>query len=182
MKALRNSIMNGQGEAHMNVDQIMTRNVKVCHPQDLLNEAARIMWEQPCGAVPVVDEQSRPIGFLTDRDICMAAYTQGKPLDALRVETAMARNVVSCKAEDDLRSAAKQMRDHRIRRLPVIDRDGTLVGLLSLDDLACETAHTLLGDVNERILRGRTEEELRFLVLEVHLAIHHGRAGVQPPG
>jgi CBS domain-containing protein len=158
-------------EVSMKVEQIMNRNVKVCHPEDSLSNAAQMMWEEPCGAVPVVDEQSRPIGFLTDRDICMAAYTQGKPLEVLRVETAMARKVVSCNAEDDLRTAAGLMRQNRTRRLPVINRDGTLVGLLSLDDLACEAARTLRGGVND---------ELRNLVLEVHLAIHHGRVRLHP--
>ena len=158
-------------EVPMKVEQIMNRNVKVCHPEDSLSNAAQMMWEEPCGAVPVVDEQSRPIGFLTDRDICMAAYTQGKPLEVLRVETAMARKVVSCNAEDDLRTAAGLMRQNRTRRLPVINRDGTLVGLLSLDDLACEAARTLRGGVND---------ELRNLVLEVHLAIHHGRVRLHP--
>jgi len=94
----------------MQVDQIMNRDAKVCHPQDSLNRTAQIMWENSCGAVPVVDEQSRPIGFLTDRDICMAAYTQGRLLGELRVEGAMAKKVISCKAEDDLRSAANVMR------------------------------------------------------------------------
>jgi CBS domain-containing protein len=155
----------------MKVEQIMNRNVKVCHLEDSLSNAARMMWEEPCGAVPVVDEQSRPIGFLTDRDICMAAYTQGKPLEVLRVETAMARKDVSCNAEDDLRAAAGLMRQNRTRRLPVINRDGTSVGLLSLDDLACEAARTLRGGVND---------ELRNLVLEVHLAIHHGRVRLHP--
>jgi CBS domain-containing protein len=159
-------------EGPMKVEQIMNRKVKISRSQESLNKAAQIMWEEPCGAVPVVDEHLRPIGFLTDRDICMAAYTQGKPLEALRVETAMARRVVSCRAEDDLRSAAELMRANRTRRLPVINRDGTLVGLLSLDDLACEAARTLRGGVNE---------ELRNLVLEVHLAIHHGRVRLHPP-
>jgi CBS domain-containing protein len=155
----------------MKVEQIMNRHVRVCHPQDSLNMAAQIMWEEPCGAVPVVDEQSRPVGFLTDRDICMAAYTQGKPLAALRVETAMARKVILCSVEDDLRSAADLMRQHRMRRLPVIHRHGTMVGLLSIDDLACEAARSLRGGVNE---------ELRNLVLEVHLAIQHGRLRLHP--
>jgi CBS-domain-containing membrane protein len=101
----------------------------------------------------------------------MAAYTQGKPLEALRVETAMARKVVCCEAQDDLRAAAELMRQHRTRRLPVIDRDGTVAGLLSLDDLACEAARTLCGGAND---------ELRNLVLEVHLAIHHGRLRLHP--
>ncbi|MFZ1123295.1 MAG: CBS domain-containing protein [Candidatus Binataceae bacterium] len=155
----------------MKVEQIMNRNVKACRLQDSLNKAAQIMWEEPCGAVPVVDEQSRPVGFLTDRDICMAAYTQGKPLEALRVEMAMSRKVVLCRAEDDLGSAAQLMQQNRTRRIPVINPDGTLVGLLSLDDLACEAARTLRGGVND---------ELRNLVLEVHLAIHHGRVRLHP--
>jgi CBS domain-containing protein len=88
----------------------------------------------------VVDDQYKPVGFLTDRDICMAAYSQGKPLDELRVESAMARKVVCCVAEDDLGSAAALMQQNRTRRLPVIDQHGALVGLLSLDDLTCEAA------------------------------------------
>jgi CBS domain-containing protein len=155
----------------MKVEQIMNRDVKTCHPQDSLNKAAQLMWEEPCGAVPVVDDQRRPVGFLTDRDISMAAYTQGKPLEELRVETAMAHKVVSCTADDDLGSAAQLMRQKRTRRLPVINRDGTLVGLLSLDDLACEAA---------RVLRGGVNDELRNLVLEVHLAINRGRVLLRP--
>jgi CBS domain-containing protein len=155
----------------MKVEQIMNRSVKVCRPQDSLNKAAQIMWDEPCGAVPVVDDQCKPVGFLTDRDICMAAYTQGKPLEELRVETAMARKVVSCVAEDDLGSAAGLMRQNRTRRLPVIDQDGALVGLLSLDDLACEAARSLRGGVND---------ELRNLVLEVHLSINRGRVRLHP--
>jgi CBS domain-containing protein len=89
------------------------------------------MWEETCGAVPVVDEQSRPVGFLTDRDICMGAYTHGKPLAALRAETAMARKVVSCAAEDDVRSAAQLMRQHRTRRASG-DQSGWDIGWLAL--------------------------------------------------
>src|SRR5580692_11984200 len=80
------------------VEQIMNRDAKVCRPEDSLNKAAQIMWEHRCGALPVVYNQFRPIGFLTDRDICMGAYTQGKTLSSLRVDTAMAREVFPCKA------------------------------------------------------------------------------------
>ena len=79
------------GGIAMKVEQIMNREVKTCGPHDSLNKAAQIMWDTPCGAVPVVDEQGRPVGFLTDRDVCMAAYTQNKPLTELPVERAMAR-------------------------------------------------------------------------------------------
>lgn len=156
----------------MKVEQIMTRDVKSCGLQDSLNTAAQLMWEERCGALPVVDGQRRPIGFLTDRDICMAAYTQGKPLAQIRVETAMSRKVVTCSAEDELDSAAQLMRQSRTRRLPVVNPDGTLAGLLSLDDLACEAA---------RSLRGGKNKELRELVLEVHLSINRGRVRLRPP-
>ena len=76
----------------MNVEQIMNREVKTCAPRDSLNKAAQIMWDTPCGAVPVVDEQGRPVGFLTDRDVCMAAYTQNKPLTELPVEASHGPN------------------------------------------------------------------------------------------
>lgn len=156
----------------MQVEQIMNRNARVCHPQDSLNKAAQIMWENSCGAVPVVDEHSRPVGFLTDRDICMAAYTQGRLLEALSVEGAMARKVVHCKAGDDLSSAANIMRRNGVRRLPVTDKDGKLVGLLSLDDLAHEAARTLRGGVNQ---------ELRNLVADVFISINRGRVPIRPP-
>jgi CBS domain-containing protein len=157
---------------HMKVDQIMNRQVEVCRPHDSLNRAAQIMWEKACGAIPVVDEGSKPIGFLTDRDVCMAAYTQGKSLNELRVEGAMARKVVCCKADDDLSSAARLMQQNRVRRLLVVGGDGRLEGLLSLDDLACEAARTMRGGVNT---------ELRNLVLEVHLAINRGRLRLRRP-
>ena len=121
-------------------------------------------------SVPVVDEQFKPVGFLTDRDICMAAYTQGGPLHALRVQTAMARRIVSCSPEDDITDAARVMRENGVRRLPVVDTAGELVGLLSLDDIASESRHTLRGGVNR---------ELASLVAETYGSICHARC--RPP-
>jgi len=155
----------------MRVEQIMNRNAKVCRPHDSLNHAAQIMWDHSCGAIPVVDEESRPIGFLTDRDICMAAYTQGKLLHALRVGDAMARKVFCCNAHDDISEAAKLMGQSGVRRLPVVDHEGRLIGLLSLDDLAHEAARSLRGGVNH---------ELRNLVGDVFISINRGRVHVRP--
>jgi len=156
----------------MRVEQIMNVHTKVCHPYDVLNQAAQIMWDNRCGAVPVVDERGHPVGLLTDRDICMAAYTQGKTLNAVRVDQAMTRDVVCCNGDDELISAAELMRQHGKRRLPVVNPDGVLIGLLSLDDIAHEAARGLRGGVNL---------ELRDLVLEVVLSINRGRVFVRPP-
>ena len=87
----------------MNVGQLMTRTVHACNPDDPLHVAAQIMWEQDCGCVPVVvDEEggSRVVGMLTDRDVCMAAYTQGKALAVIKVSSAMSREVCSCRPTD----------------------------------------------------------------------------------
>jgi CBS domain-containing protein len=126
----------------MTVGQLMTRQVRTCHPEDPLNTAAAIMWEQDCGCVPVVQqgdqEQPRLVGMLTDRDICMAAYTQGRPLTAIQATSVMQRDLATCVATDPIGVALNIFRTRRLRRLPVVQGDGELVGLLSLADVARE--------------------------------------------
>jgi len=138
-------------KSEMEVERMMRHDLRTCHPNDSLNEAAQIMWEDASGAVPVVDEQFNPVGFLTDRDICMAAYTQGGPLHALRVASAMARRIVCCSPKDDIDDAARVMAQNGVRRLPVVGDDGRLIGLLTLDDLACESQRNLRGSVNSQL-------------------------------
>jgi CBS domain-containing protein len=100
------------------------------------------MWDHDCGCVPVCSGNgvTRTIGVITDRDICMGALFQGKPLQELRVGDAMARQLLACRPEDSLKEAEQAMRDARIRRLPVLDDQGALLGILSLADLAREAA------------------------------------------
>ncbi len=82
----------------MKIEQLMTKEVRTCPPESGLNEAARIMWEHDCGCVPIVaaDRSGRLAGILTDRDVCMAAYTQGKPLAEIRASEVMSDEVVTC--------------------------------------------------------------------------------------
>jgi CBS domain-containing protein len=122
------------------VEQLMTRDVKVCMATDTLNRAAQLMWEFDCGCVPVISANGdgRVVGVVTDRDIAMAAYTQGKPLFAIAVSTAMGRTVIACHPNDGISQAEALMRDNRVRRLPVLDQSGHLLGILSLNDLARE--------------------------------------------
>ncbi len=124
----------------MKVERIMTHKVAACTENDSLNTAAQLMWENDCGCVPVIraDGSGNVVGMLTDRDICMAAYTQGRSLMQIPVSSAMARKVISCKAGDDVRHAEALMRENRIRRLPVLDDNGRLVGILSFNDIARE--------------------------------------------
>jgi CBS domain-containing protein len=137
-----------------------------------LNKAAQLMWDHACGALVVVDANSKPIGFLTDRDICMAAYTRGKPLHELTVAGAMANRIVCCRIDDELTAAMDVMRDKHVRRLPVVGRDGILTGILSLDDLGYEAGRPLRGGVNY---------QLRERVADVFIGICHGRVSARAP-
>jgi CBS domain-containing protein len=125
----------------MNVEQVMTREVETCRPEDHLNVAAQIMWDRDCGCVPVVEQVDggvRVTGMITDRDICMAAYTQGRPLTDIPVWSAMATEVRACRGTDSIDTAVRSFEQHRVRRLPVLDQQNHLVGLLSLADIAGE--------------------------------------------
>ena len=119
----------------MKVADLMTRDVRACSIHESLNAAARIMWEHDCGCVPVVDGHGKLAGIVTDRDICMAAYTQGLPLEAIPVERVMSAQVVSCSRGDDLETAHRLMRTHEIHRILVADTRGRLIGILTLSDL-----------------------------------------------
>jgi CBS-domain-containing membrane protein len=84
------------------------------------------------------EDGARVVGIITDRDICMAGYTQGRPLTAIRVDSAMARQVHACRATDSIGEALNLLRQHQVRRLPVVDNGDHLVGMLSLADAARE--------------------------------------------
>jgi CBS domain-containing protein len=118
----------------------MTCDVKVCTDADMLNRAAQLMWETDCGCIPVIhaNGDGHVVGVVTDRDITMAAYTQGKQLWAIPVTSAMAHEVIACHASDGISQAEALMRDNRVRRLPVLDQHERLAGIISLNDIARE--------------------------------------------
>lgn len=120
----------------MKIKDVMVRDVKTCNRADSLNRAAQLMWEHDCGVVPVVDADERVVGIVTDRDVCMAAYTKGRTLHAIRVDEVMARDVKSCRSDDDVAEAEALMSSNRVRRVPVTDPLGRIAGIVSLNDLA----------------------------------------------
>lgn len=126
----------------MRVDRIMTKQVSSCSTEDTLVQAAQLMWDHDCGCLPVCSGNgaNRVVGVITDRDICMSALFKGKPLYQLRVTDAMSRQLQACRPGDSLTDAEKIMSQARIRRLPVVDEQGSLVGMISLADLAREAA------------------------------------------
>ncbi len=130
----------------MKIEDIMTRDVRGCLADDSLPTAAQIMWENDCGSVPVTDADGRVIGIITDRDLAMAAHLQGVALRASRVSSAMARDVKCCSARDTPATVQAIMQQHKIRRVPVVDDQKRLLGIVSLGDLAyCMAAEQTLG-------------------------------------
>lgn len=119
----------------MKIADLMTRDVLTCNLSDTLNRPAQLMWEGDVGWIPVLDGTARVIGVVTDRDLAMAAYLQGRPLNAIPVQTVMTRQIVTCKPGDDLSAALRQMRTQQVRRLPVVDVAGRLVGVVALNDI-----------------------------------------------
>lgn len=124
---------NGQSRAagHVTIGEVMSREVWSCAQGASLNDAVRLMWEHDIGAVPVVDEHNKVVGILTDRDIAIAAFFQGRPLSEIPVERAMSADVRTAKPHDLASQAADAMARHQVRRLPVVADDGAVVGILS---------------------------------------------------
>jgi CBS domain-containing protein len=144
-KTLQASFAGGAPEksAQIRVAAVMTDDVQVCSPEDALQRPAQIMWEGDCGSVPVVDASGRLSGIITDRDVCMAAYTKGLPLNSIRVADVMSRHVHACAPDDTLERAISMMAEAEVRRLLVVAEDGKLRGIVSLADVARGAA--LLG-------------------------------------
>jgi CBS domain-containing protein len=120
----------------MQIEEVMTKKVAFCRVDDQLNVAAQIMWDRDCGSVPVVDLAGRVVGMLTDRDICMAAYTRGLRLSEIRADSVMSKELHLARASDPIDVARKLLAAYQIRRLPVVGADGRLAGIISLGDLA----------------------------------------------
>jgi CBS domain-containing protein len=122
----------------MKVSDLMTSNVACVRSGESLSTAARVMWDCDCGATPVVDDDTgeRVVGMITDRDICMATWSKDRSPSAIRVADAMTRDVWSCGPNDSLMSAESLMRSKQIRRIPVVDENQKLLGILCLADIA----------------------------------------------
>jgi len=123
----------------MRINEIMTPNPQSIGPDDTLAQAAAKMKELNVGILPVC-KNDRMVGILTDRDIVIRAVANGMDPDA-SVRTVMSRLVSFCFEDQDQEVAASMMETNRIRRLPVLDHDENLVGIISLGDLAVRTHH-----------------------------------------
>jgi CBS domain-containing protein len=129
----------------MRVKQAMTRDVRSCDRETDLARVGAMMWEGDCGAVPVTDSMRKVVGIITDRDICMALATRSRLASEIRVADVISHRVYTCKPEEDVKDALRTMRERRVRRLPVVDENGMLQGILSLSDLVMAVSDAKLA-------------------------------------
>jgi CBS domain-containing protein len=132
---------------NMKVQDVMTSNVKSCCPEANLAAAAGIMWDNNCGTLPVVDGAGRVMGMITDRDIAIAVATKGRLASEIIVAEVVSGRVASCTVDEDIRAALKKMGREKVRRIPVINREGIIQGILSLDDAAVHAEEGKRGQI-----------------------------------
>ena len=128
----------------MRVSEAMTRDVRLCTPGQTIREVAQAMAEIDAGSIPV-GENDRLIGMVTDRDIAIRAVAQGKGPDT-PVREVMSEHIHYCFDDEQIDEVAQNMGDVRLRRLPVVNRDKRLVGILSLGDVARSEGGETVGD------------------------------------
>jgi CBS domain-containing protein len=119
----------------MKVKEIMTPNPKAIWLTESLTDAAQLMWENDCGVLPIIKDGRKVIGMITDRDICMAVAMRDTNPSSVSVEDVMTGQVYSVNPEDNLDQALEAMQEHKIRRLPVVNAEGELEGILSMNDV-----------------------------------------------
>jgi len=119
----------------MKVKDVMTGSPVYCTAKTNLGEAAALMWSRDCGILPVVDGERKVIGVVTDRDMFLALGTRGRLAGEITVAEVSPAKPFVCISEDDIHVALDTMARHKVRRLPVVTRQGHLEGILSMDDV-----------------------------------------------
>ncbi len=130
----------------MKVQDVMVKGVRFCSPDMNLATVTKIFWEQGCGALPVV-ENGRAIGMITDRDVSIALGTRNAKAGDTLVRDVALPKVFFCLPQDDIHIALNTMRAQQVRRLPVVDNEGVLTGILSLDDIVLFAEDKPVGEL-----------------------------------
>lgn len=141
----------------MRIEDVMTREPACCTPDTGLREVAQMMVEHDCGQIPLVRSTSdrKVLGVVTDRDIVSRLVAQGRnPLD-LRADTCMSQPVITVTTDASVEECIRVMETHRIRRVPVVDGDGLILGIVSQADIAQHAPHASTGELVKEVSRER---------------------------
>lgn len=119
----------------MRVQDVMMRTPAYCSPETNLGSAVELLWERDCGFLPIVDAKRKLIGVVTDRDLCVALGTRCQAAGRITVGEVATGNVYSCREQEDIHAALQTMAKKRVRRLAVVNEEGLLQGILSMDNV-----------------------------------------------
>lgn len=150
----------------MKIKDIMTREPAICTPGTNLAVAAKLMLDADCGILPVVDDESKLVGVVTDRDMYIALATRNKRASQITVGEVARTNVFTCVPDDDVETALQTMRQHRVRRLPVAGFGGAVVGIVSMNDIV------LAAGVHKPVRNEAIVETLQAICAH-HLPVPH---------
>jgi CBS domain-containing protein len=132
------------------VREAMTPSVRTASPSQSLADAAQMMKSDDVGSIPIVEE-GRVVGIVTDRDIAIRAVAEGVDPNAVTIADITSRELVTVEPDQDLDEALALMARHQVRRLPVVEEDGQLVGILAQADVALEAKEKKAGELLEQI-------------------------------
>ena len=155
----------------MNVNDLMTSPVHTCRTSARLGDAAQIMLQQRCGCVPIVDGRGRLAGMVTDRDVCLAVAARHRSPWEIPVRDVMSPDVVTCHVDDDVDAVLVAMKENRVRRVPIVDEERRVRGLISIDDVMRNTG----------LARGRLASEAAADVMR-HICSYFDRASPETKG
>ena len=119
-------------------NEVMTKNPVWCLPNDVVAKVAQLMKSKDIGPVPIIEnEQTKKlVGIVTDRDLALKIVAEGRDAKSTKAEVVMTRKVVTCRGEDDVQKALDAMSEHQLRRIPVVDNDNKIVGIIAQADVA----------------------------------------------
>jgi CBS domain-containing protein len=119
-------------------NEVMTKNPVYCLPDDMVAKVAQLMQSENIGSIPVIENEQtqKLVGIVTDRDLALKIVAKGRDANSTKVEAVMTHKVVTCRAGDDLQIALDAMAEHQLRRIPIVDNDNKIVGIIAQADVA----------------------------------------------
>jgi CBS domain-containing protein len=119
-------------------NEVMTKNPVCCLPSDMVIKVAELMKSKNIGSIPVIESEQteKLVGIVTDRDLALRIVGEGRDAKSTKVEVVMTRKVVTCRADDNLQKALDAMAEHQLRRIPVVDNDNKVLGIIAQADVA----------------------------------------------
>ena len=119
-------------------NEVMTKNPVCCLPDDTVAKVAQVVQSENIGSIPVIENEQtqKLVGIVTDRDLALKIVAKGHDAKSTKVEAVMTRQIVTCQAGDDLQKALDAMAEHQLRRIPIVDNDNKIVGIIAQADVA----------------------------------------------